>query len=233
MKVLGQSAVDKIKQKTTIEFYTTLYDKMVKGVADDFKDEGWITNRFYEGSYLDGYLLAYRPFGVDMGYNLTEIYTKPREEIIERFMEVRTKEPKKTNIAPFENANSDVLRLVNSFDERAMFELSFDVDLRIGGVRAGDVPLGEDMARAIRKQKEEKAKAEKKEAEKGGGAGDKKKTKEEKKAARLLKRLRSIKQRLRGFKRHRQKSGPSKQPRRSRKDNQVAKYRSRKRKLIV
>ena len=170
-KAIKQEAIKKIKAEAEIDFFVEMYDKMSKGSEDDFKDTGWITNKFYEGSYLDGYLFTFEQFGVTMKYNLTEYYEQDKKKIIEKMVELKTAEPASFEMTPSAETTFDIIQFLNQFVVESIFEFQFDTEIFIGNSFEGDVPSAEEKCEKAMKEKAEARK--KKEAEK---ANEKKET---------------------------------------------------------
>lgn len=202
---LNEKVINEVKKKTIIETYVTLYDQLIKGTPDDFKDFGWITNKFFDGSYLDNYKLAFGPGGVSLEYKMTEYYTKPKEIAIEKMIEKEAQGPKKIKI---ENpANSTVLinSMVDLFDLKTIYEFKFDTDIWIGGAVTG-ADSAEDKCMALKLIKEEARKKKKDDTKTADTVKEEEKKEEKKKEERLLRKMRKIQNQLKGIGKHHKRS---------------------------
>lgn len=143
-KLLDENTINEIKKEADMEFYIDMYDKMNKGTIEDFKDVGWITNKFYDGSYLDGYMLSFESFGVTMAYNMTEYYSQTKEKIVETVFALKNLQPKKYDIPANPDLDYDLYQFVNVFTKETIFEFNSDAELWVGDSYEGDTPTPQE-----------------------------------------------------------------------------------------
>lgn len=198
----------KIKKQAKIDLYSAIYDKLMRGTPEDFKDLGWITNKFYEGSFLDNYRLAFGPNGAKLSYKFTDEYNKSKDDLLKKMSELERKGPKKISKLTSPNTTIYVNSVVDQISMSIVFEFNFDSEIYIGGT---DPTSGtaEEKSQTLKKVKqimkkkkeEEKMKADEKkkteEKKEGDKPGDKEKdTAKEEKKARLLKKMKELKEQL-------------------------------------